>query len=64
MVRLSFKNLSIHRIVSNRYSSQAQVKLQPYRKNAFTLAFTLALERAIIVQPAQKCTMKPPIHRY
>jgi hypothetical protein len=64
MVRLSFKKLSIHRIVSNRYFSQAQAELQPYRKNAFTLAFTFASERAISVRPAQKCPITLPVRRY
>jgi hypothetical protein len=63
MVRLSFKKLSIHRIVSNGYSSQAQAKLQPYGKNAFTLAFTFASERAIRARPAQKGPVTAPIHR-
>jgi hypothetical protein len=64
MVCLSFKNLSIGRIVSNGYSSQAQAKLQPYRNNAFTLAFTLSLKRASIsVRLMQKCPITPPIRR-
>jgi hypothetical protein len=63
MVRLSFKKLSIHRIVSNRYFSQAQAELQPYRKNAFTLAFTFASARAIRARPAQTGPVTAPIHR-